>query len=102
MRKHLGFEIPLYVTQLQGQRLRAPSMGKCAFCFQTKHRVYLLGDDRPICDQCVEVAIAENRYGDDTDQRRPAEQPKEVIWEDLAYAGLTDKFDTAFWERAIR
>lgn len=101
MRKHLGFEIPLYVTQLQGQRLRAPGMGKCAFCFQTKHKVYLLGDDRPICDQCVEVSIAENAHGLGG-QAHPAEQPKEVVWEDLANAGLTDKFDTAFWERAIR
>lgn len=99
MRKHLGFEIPLYIP---GARRRWPcSCVKCAFCFQTKHKVYLLGDDRPICDQCVEVSIAENAHGLGG-QAHPAEQPKEVVWEDLANAGLTDKFDTAFWERAIR
>jgi hypothetical protein len=102
--RHLGFEIPLYVTQLQGRRLRAAGSGVCSECLKPKHRVYLAddpGNGRPICSDCVEIIYADKGHGLGG-QAHPEEIPVEVVYSHLAKAGLTDDFDTAFWDRQVK
>lgn len=104
MIRHLGFEIPLYVTQLQGRRLRAAGSGVCSECLKPKHRVYVVddpGSGRPICSDCVEFIYAEKGHGLGG-QAHPDQQPTEVVYGHLKNAGLTDTFDTAFWDKHIR
>lgn len=104
MIRHLGFEVPLYVTQLQGRRLRAAGPGVCSECLKAKHRVFVVdspGNGRTICSDCIEVIYADKGHGLGG-QPRPTEFPTEVIYAHLARAGLTDDFDIAFWDRQIK
>jgi hypothetical protein len=98
--RHLGFEIPLYVTQTQGGRLRAPGIGVCHVCLTSKHKVWLIDDHRPICEQCIEVAYAEHGHGLGG-QAHPDADPIEVPFETLRKISLTDDFDSAYWNRQI-
>lgn len=95
--RHLGFIIPLTITQSQGGRFRRPGLGSCAQHLRTCRQVYLMGDDRPICMDAIKQIYAEKAHGLGG-QHRPAEKPIEVVHENSAFP---DKFDTAFWERAL-
>jgi len=95
--KHLGFNIPLTVTQLLGRRANRPGKGSCFRCLRARERVYVLGDGRCLCDDCTVLDLVEHGHGLGG-QPRPAEFPVEVIYENAA---TKDKFDIAFWERAL-
>lgn len=104
MIRFLGFQIPLYVTQLQGRRLRAPGPGVCSECLKAKHKVYIVddpGNGRPICADCLEIIYADKGHGLGG-QAHPETEPVEVIYETIAKIGLNDDFDSSFWERQIK
>lgn len=95
--KHLGFRIPLTVTLLVDRRATKPGRGKCIVCLHARERVYLLGDNAPLCEDCIALDLAEHGHGLGG-QPRPTEHPTEIPYENAA---IKDEFDIAFWERAL-
>lgn len=79
MVRHLGFEIPLGITNSQGARLRLPTPGMCAECEKPRIRVYVRGDNTRYCVNCIEFDIAEADPSDEVkrEQRHPELHPTE-------------------------
>ena len=101
MVRHLGFEIPLSITIKEGRQHSGPSRGVCAFCLKRQPKVYVLGDDRRICDACIETTYAARGHGLGG-QRHPDLSPVEMPYGELRKAGLTDRFNTDFWDKALK
>lgn len=99
MLSHLGFRIGIDITLRQGARDRVPNRGICSECERHREHVYRRWDDALYCDNCIAFDLAEADPSDTMklEQKHPAADPVEMLYERKREKSLYDDFDPRMW-----